>query len=59
MHIKPITITKKQLTTITITGLSIIASLIFGYFFGYLHHLYITRENIEMIGEINHCIKAK
>lgn len=56
---KPITITKKKLTTITITGLLIIASLILGYFAGYLHHLYIMRDPIEVIGEINHCMKAK
>ncbi|MFC1810347.1 hypothetical protein ACFLZH_02505 [Patescibacteria group bacterium] len=53
MHIKPITITKKQLARTTITALTIIASLIFGYFSGFLHHLYLTREPIEIVGEIN------
>jgi hypothetical protein len=48
MHLKKI-IQKKLI----IVALSIIASFLFGYFFGYLHHLYLTREPIEFIGEIN------
>jgi len=53
MHIKPLSITKKQLQKYLVIALSIIVFFIFGYFFGYLHHQYLTREPIEIIGEIN------
>ena len=53
MHIKPIEISKTKLIKTVTAILSIIVSMLFGYFFGFLHHLYLTREPIEVVGEIN------
>ena len=53
MHIKPLFVPKQEIKNLLKTIAIILISILFGYFFGYLHHLYITREPIKFLNEIN------
>ncbi|MCD6109709.1 hypothetical protein J7J83_03045 [bacterium] len=53
MHIKSLSVSKKNINKIFKTIVIILISILFGYFFGYLNHLYLTREPIKFINEIN------